>query len=147
MVSNTLVLPRQSSVADAAGSGDEEALVATLEDLKAQTASDYVALCVFEFQNTSSSTDIAPNTDGVNPITGKSWSTSSTPEDIRTGITHARKNGFKILLKPHVHMYSGGWRAGIRPDSAGKWFESYTAMMLKYAKLAQEENVEMLCIG
>lgn len=39
MVSNTLVLPRQSSVADAAGSGDEEALVATLEDLKGHAPS------------------------------------------------------------------------------------------------------------
>jgi predicted enzyme related to lactoylglutathione lyase len=119
----------------------------TLEDLKEQTASDYVAICVFEFQSTDTSADIAPNTTGRNPVTTEGWSTTSTIEDIRTGIRHARKNGMKVVLKPHVDIYKGGWRAAIKPDSAGKWFESYTAMILKYAKLAQEENVEMVCIG
>ncbi len=119
----------------------------TLEDLKAQTGSEYLAMCVFEFQNTDTSTEIGPNTTGRNPVTTDGWSTTSTIEDLRLGIKHARRNGFKIVLKPHVDSYAGGWRASIKPDSAGKWFESYTKMMLKYAKLAQEENVEMICIG
>ncbi|HYF02182.1 MAG TPA: hypothetical protein VEC36_02315, partial [Patescibacteria group bacterium] len=119
----------------------------TLEDLKAQTNTDFVALCVFEFQSNDSSADIAPNTTGRNPVTGEGWSTTSTLEDLRNGIRHARRNGMKIVIKPHVDSYAGGWRASIKPDMEGKWFESYTAMMLKYAKLAQEENVEMICIG
>lgn len=113
--------------------------------LREQTGSGWVALCVFEFQSTPAGSDIAPNTTGVNPLTGAPWQTTSTMEDVRAGIDDARANGLRVMLKPHVDCYSGGWRAAITPDDA--WFAAYTAMMMKYARLAAETGVEMLCIG
>lgn len=126
------------------GKGRERGALALLRE---QTASSWVALCVFEFQSTPHSSDIAPNTTGVNPLNGKPWQTTSTMEDIRVGIEDARANGLHVMLKPHVDYYSGGWRAAITPDEAGVWFAAYTTMMVKYARLAAETGVEMLCIG
>jgi hypothetical protein len=126
------------------GRGRERGALALLRE---QTASSWVALCVFEFQSTPHSSDIAPNTTGINPLTDAPWQTTSTMEDVRTGIGDAHANGFRVMLKPHVDYYSGGWRAAITPDDEGRWFAAYTAMMMKYARLAAETGVEMLCIG
>ena len=53
----------------------------------------------------------------------------------------------EIMLKPHVDLYSGVWRALIHPDSQGNWFRSYTAMITRSARLASELNIELLCVG
>lgn len=115
--------------------------------LQQQTSAQWVALCVFNFQSTPYTSDIAPNTTGVNPLTGKPWQTTSTWDDLRVAVADARARGMRILLKPHVDCYSGGWRAAITPDDAGAWFAAYTALLLRYAQFAQEHHIEMLCIG
>ncbi len=114
-------------------------------DLHQQTANDWIALCVFEYQRNATSHDIAPNETGVNPIDGTPWPTTSTPADLDVAVTDARRTGLKIMLKPHVDLYSGVWRASIIPDSA--WFAAYRAMMLKYAQFAADRSIEMLCLG
>ena len=116
-------------------------------ELKTQISNSWIALNVFEYQSTSTSYDIGPNTTGFNPMTGGVWSTTSTGADLREGVRQARLQGMKIMLKPHLDLYSGEWRALIRPDSQGNWFRSYAAMITRYARLASELNVELLCIG
>jgi len=116
-----------------------------LQELSERTRARWVAISVFEYQSTAASADIAPNTSGRNPLTGEPWATSSTEEDIRAAVADARRHGLACMLKPHVDCYSGEWRGSIRPDSA--WFRAYTAMLLRYARLAQELGIEMLCIG
>ncbi|GBD07720.1 hypothetical protein HRbin21_01552 [bacterium HR21] len=116
-----------------------------LRELRQQTAAGWVALCVFEYQSTPTSADIAPNTDGRNPVTGQPNPTTSTPEDIRAAVADARALGLRLLLKPHVDVYSGAWRGTIQPSP--EWFRAYTAMMVRYAQLAEELGIEMLCIG
>ncbi len=118
-----------------------------LAKLRGQTGSRWAALCVFEFQSTPESSDIGSNTTGRNPLTGAPWQTTSTLDDVRLGVEDAHANGLAVMLKPHVDCYSGGWRAAITPDRDGRWFRSYADMMLKYAALAAETRVEMLCIG
>ena len=118
-----------------------------VSDLQSQTGCTWIALTVFEYQDSSSSTNIEPNTTGVNPLTHRPWSTTSTMDDIRTGIREARSRNMNIMLKPHVDLYSGQWRAAILPDHDGKWFASYSTMLMKYARLAAESNIEILCIG
>ncbi|MBI4546801.1 MAG: hypothetical protein HY707_02390 [Ignavibacteriae bacterium] len=116
-------------------------------ELKTQINNEWVALVVFEFQSTPQTADIAPNTTGRNPLTGEVWSTSSTDEDVREGVRDARLQDMKIMLKPHIDLYTGEWRAAIQPDDQGNWFRTYTQMILKYTRLAVELNIEMLCIG
>ncbi len=116
-------------------------------DLKSQIANNWIALSVFEFQTNAASVDIAPNFSGINPINGNAWYMTSTEHDIKIAIGDSRNSGLKILLKPHVDLYSGEWRASIQPDDEGKWFSSYKRMIVKYAQFAASQNIEALSIG
>ncbi len=70
-----------------------------------------------------------------------------TPMD--KAIIHAIKTahslGMKVMLKPHVDCLDGTFRGDIIPLEA--WFESYKKMVLRYARLAEENNVEIFCVG
>jgi hypothetical protein len=116
-----------------------------LGELVTQTGSNTVALSVFEYQSTATSHDIAPNTTGINPLNAHPWPSSSTTGDLRTAILDAHNRSLRILLKPHIDLYSGERRAAIVPDS--QWFSSYRIMIQKYARLCAENSVEILCMG
>ena len=118
-----------------------------IEELKTQIDNNWISLCIFEYQESAFSTNMAPNTTGINPLNDSSWSTTSTEEDIRDGVHQARLHQMNIMLKPQVDVYTNEWRAAIHPDNEGAWFASYTSMMLKYARLAEELHLEMFCIG
>ena len=65
----------------------------------------------------------------------------------------AREFGIHTLLKPHVWLSDrsdGKWRAQIEMDSEAdwqQWFAEYRSFMLHYARLAEENDIEALCIG
>ncbi|MFX0556657.1 glycoside hydrolase family 113 [Maribacter sp. CXY002] len=64
-------------------------------------------------------------------------------------INDLHNNGIRVQLKPHLWMRDG-WRSNITLQSEKEWdnwFESYRINMLRYAKMAQETNTELLCIG
>ena len=87
--------------------------------------------------------------------TSKIFPTENSPSD--ESIIHAIKTahslGMKVMIKPHLDLVDtteGSWRGEIacisEPDWQA-WFESYRDFVLHYAKIAAENNVEMLCIG
>ena len=56
--------------------------------------------------------------------------------------------GLKVMLKPHVDVHDGTWRAQITPTDPGLWFESYAAFMDHYVPIAAARRTSsMLCIG
>nr|WP_160130224.1 hypothetical protein [Kordia antarctica] len=61
--------------------------------------------------------------------------------------------GMKIMLKPHIwlsKMEDGKWRSDIEMETENDWnlwFENYSQIMLKYAEIAQELQLEQFCIG
>jgi hypothetical protein len=65
----------------------------------------------------------------------------------------AREKNIKVLLNPHIWMRpgkEGEWRGSIGFDTEAEWNEwegSYHRFMMHYARLAEEEQVEALCIG
>ncbi len=64
----------------------------------------------------------------------------------------AKSCGIKTILKPHIWMRtrSGKWRSDIEMNSEAawdQWFSDYEAMILHYAKVAEEGEMEALCIG
>lgn len=65
----------------------------------------------------------------------------------------ADKYKFKIMLKPHIWLSntSGGiWRSNITMGTEEDWklwFQKYENRILEYAKIAEELNIELFCIG
>jgi len=102
----------------------------------AGTGSGWAGLLATWYMDTKSSNLIAPNPD------------SSNDDDVvRKAIDELQALGVKVMLKPHVDVRDGTWRAQITPADAGRWFESYADFMDHYVAIAVEKKVEMICIG
>jgi hypothetical protein len=71
------------------------------------------------------------------------------PEGIRQSVRWARELGMKTMLKPQV--WAGRqWIGAVKFDNEADWQkfeESYTRYLLIMAEIAQQEGVELLCIG
>ena len=73
-------------------------------------------------------------------------------QGLRFAIRKMHELGIKVMLKPHLELIKcdGKWRGDIGgEDDSGwqAWFASYTDFILRHAKIAQEENVELFCVG
>ncbi len=76
-------------------------------------------------------------------------------EDVRNVCAFARTLGLKIILKAMVNCRDGYWRAYIRffdqevPVEPGwrDWFASWSEHVRHVASMAEENHVEMFCIG
>ena len=69
---------------------------------------------------------------------------------IRQAIRMAHDAGLRVMLVPHLWVESGEWRALIDPKTdAGweRWKKSYRAFLLRWAKLAADEHVDLLSVG
>lgn len=69
---------------------------------------------------------------------------------IRTAIRMAHAAGLRVMLVPHLWVESGEWRALIDPKTdAGweTWKKSYGNFLLRWAKVASEEHVDLLSVG
>ena len=70
-------------------------------------------------------------------------------EGCKLMVSLAKSNRYKIMMKPHVWM-RGDWIGEYLLESEEDWQEwekQYTGYILEYAKLSEEMDVEMLCIG
>lgn len=79
-----------------------------------------------------------------------------TDDEIRHAVGLARENGLKIIMKPVVNVRDGTWRAWIKFNTEDgtkdlqaweNWWQDFRAMLIHYAKIAQETRCEMLCLG
>lgn len=113
---------------------------ASLKEL-AKTGTKWVAILTTWYQDKCYTVNIFP--------------TKDTPSDssLIHAIEVAHSLGMKVMLKPHLDIIDtsdGSWRGDIACSTEPNWqiwFESYRDFILHYAKIAQEHNVEMLCIG
>ena len=78
-----------------------------------------------------------------------------TDEEVRWAIRESKAQGLKVCLKPVVNVADGTWRAFIGffdeevpgEPSWADWFASYSRFLVHYARIAEEEGCEMLCVG
>lgn len=75
--------------------------------------------------------------------------TDATASDasLRAAVRRAHASGLKVLFKPHVDAPDDGPRAWLNPTDPARWFATYDAHMLRYARLAAEEKCEMFAVG
>ncbi len=96
----------------------------------------------------------------VFPLTQSAWNSSEvstfdmtlSDKNIEFFVNLAHQHGFTVLLRPlidetNITKTGGKWRGNIKPQNVNKWFESYGALMLHYASLAQKTHAEMLSLG
>jgi len=74
------------------------------------------------------------------------------PDDnrIRKLIQHAHTNGLKVMLFPILHVNrrsDGEWRGRLDPRDLGRWQNDYRNFILHYARLANQESVEIFSVG
>jgi len=72
-------------------------------------------------------------------------------DNLRFFLRQAAKKGFRVMLRPLIDetalQREGRWRGNIAPEDEETWFASYTALLLKYARMAEQEGVAFLSIG
>jgi hypothetical protein len=107
----------------------------SLDDLRG-TGANYVALVVHQYMANGTA-----NTISRHPTkTASNAAVVAAIQDI-----HAR--GMKVMLKPHVDVVDGLWRGLITPSNVAAWFSSYRSFINEYATLAQDNGVELFCVG
>jgi glycosyl hydrolase family 113 len=104
----------------------------------ADTGANWMGLLLTWYQQDASSNVIARN-----PDPNKDHSDAR----IRAAIRDAHSRGLQVMLKPHVDALNGQWRGDFNPGNPDAWFQSYTQFIVHYAQIAQEENVELYCMG
>ncbi|MBI2644234.1 MAG: hypothetical protein HYW95_01840 [Candidatus Wildermuthbacteria bacterium] len=96
---------------------------------------NFITLVIPYYQSNTYSTDIQ-----------QGWDTP-TDESLISAINYVHSLGMKVMLKPHVGVWDGSWRAYINPGNREAWFAAYQTVLLRYANIAQQYGVEQLCVG
>ncbi len=78
-------------------------------------------------------------------------SRSSETDDRLHGVARqAHAHGLQVMLKPHIWLRPPAWVGEVAPRTEagwGTWFGEYRAFILHYARLAQDADIDALCIG
>jgi len=118
---------------------DPNAFSTPTSDASIETASDdgcnWIAICVWEFQDSAASTVIAPDYNSY----------SATLQSVANAIERCHELCMKVMLKPMIDCRSCSWRGEIQP-SAG-WFTAYQDFVDRWAQIAADNSVEMFCVG
>ncbi|GAA0872411.1 hypothetical protein GCM10009117_15580 [Gangjinia marincola] len=72
------------------------------------------------------------------------------PEGVKQYIQELRKVGIKIMIKPQLWIRRGEFTGTLKMTSEKEWLileQTYRDFILLFARLAEEEEVEILCIG
>jgi hypothetical protein len=108
--------------------------------LLSETNTEWIALCFSWFQSRTTSHDIHLG------------SSSPTTESIKHAVTTAHNLGLKVMLKPMVEALEREeiraypvWRGEIQPSE--EWFESYSSFINFFAEFAEQNGVELFCVG
>lgn len=128
--------------------GPREVFARDLEALASKNV-NWISQTPFGWQQGHDNPAIGSHT--KNPSTQDGW-WGERDEGLRITTEFAKSNGIKTILKPHIWLRDEGgkWRGEIKMKSEKdwqKWFSDYEGFIMHYAKLAEETQMEMLCIG
>lgn len=117
-----------------------------LDDLVSKNI-NWISQTPFGWQRGHDNPEIGTNHGGQ----GQVW-WGERDEGLKTTTQFAKANGIKTILKPHIWLRDEGgkWRGEIKMKSEEdwqSWFAAYENFIMHYAKVAEEAEMEMLCIG
>lgn len=102
----------------------------------AATNTEYVAITVWWLQKNVTTTQI---------FRKAGW--TATDKALATVVAKAHELGMKAMLKPMVDPEDAYTQFRGDIPSTPEWFESYRAFITSYATFAEENNVDLFCIG
>lgn len=109
----------------------------SLKALAQTTCTEYVQFVPTWYQEDRRSNTIFPDYEGK----------TARMDSLRHGIQTARHLGLRVMLKPHVDAISGDWRGTFLPENPETWFKNYRGMVKTYSQVAEEEGVDIFCVG
>lgn len=64
-------------------------------------------------------------------------------------VSDAQESGLKIMLKPHIFVENVGWAGTLNFNTKDwyKWKVNFAKKMLIFAQFAEENNIDILCVG
>jgi hypothetical protein len=113
-----------------------------------KTNADWIALMPYGFVPKNSATLEFNEGKHSRKKTFEWWGES--PEGTKACIKMAHQKGLKVMMKPHIWLGWGAFTGHLDFKTENEWaaFEkSYLAYLLTFAKIAQDENVELFCIA
>lgn len=123
----------------------------------ATTGANYVALVVTWYQDDVTSTEIYPVFgDPVRcTATPHGYCSTATDDEVLAAITTIHSLGMKVLLKPQIDFLKAAnpnsWRGDIGEGMTAvqweQWFNSYTAMIVHYAAIAELRGVGVFSVS
>jgi hypothetical protein len=111
------------------------------------TGANYTAVMVTQYQQTSTSNTIAPETTSSPGYNSSIDPLSPTDAAVVSAIQSLHAQGITVSLKPQVDSNDGVFRGNFAPTNPTAWFASYQTFILHYAQIASQNNVGMLVIG
>lgn len=107
-----------------------------LQTLQQRLCPTHILLTVNVYQTGRTSAD--PRVDPVR----------SAPDGaLRRAISEVRRLGLQVVLLPVLFVDDGTWGGAIAPGNPPQWFARWQEIVLRYARLAQETNVDLLLVG
>ena len=103
---------------------------------------NYAAIMPFGFIRELSHPEIIFNTE-------RQWY-GETTDGAKQYVESLKKHQIKIMIKPQLWVWRGEFTGGIKMTSEQDWMlleNSYSNFILEFAKLAQDVNAEIFCIG
>lgn len=88
-------------------------------------------------------------TDGLRANAVRAGQDTPTDESLTALARLAKARGFTVMLRPLLDEASilPNWRGEIQPANRTAWFASYGAILMGYARIAQQEGADSLGIG
>jgi hypothetical protein len=123
----------------------------------ATTGANWVSIVVTQYQKQHNTTEIFPLYTPQHSTQPPWFYTfiTATEQQLRSVIRDAKmRHNIKVMLKPHIDLTEDApeyWRGdigtGFSASDWDRWFESYEKFILTYARLAEEEQVELLSLS
>jgi hypothetical protein len=116
----------------------------TLKDLKPlqELQANYIAIMPFGFIKNTEHPEIIFNTN-------RQWF-GETSKGAKQYIALLHQNGFEVMVKPHIWIWNGEYTGLLKMTSEAHWKEledAYRDFILTYAKMAEEMQCNLFCIG
>jgi serralysin len=107
----------------------------SLDDM-AQTHANAIELGGDYFVNTYQSNSIYADPVGTESLA-----------NLGTAIDQAHQHGLTVLVKPLVDSKDGTWRGQFQPSNPAAFFQSYKAMIVAEAEVAEAHHAEIFSVG